>query len=98
MQEYERSFWGLATMGALIAVAKLLVSSEHITVRVVVGRAILGSATSLLAGVVLIKIPNIPPLALLSIGSAFGIVGQQFIEKLIRTKMKQLVEGKKNVG
>ena len=79
-------------MGALISIAKLLVSDERITVRVVVGRAILGSATSLLAGVVLIQVPNLSPLALLGVGSALGIVGQQYIEKILRAKLKKVVE------
>ena len=82
MQDYLKSLVGLATMGALIGVAKLLVSSNEITVRVVIGRAILGSATSMLAGAVLIQLPDIPPLALLAVGSGLGIIGQQYIESL----------------
>lgn len=99
--EWARPLAGLMGMGALIAVAKLLVSSEQITFRVVVGRAILGAATSTMAGLVLIQVPNIPPLALIAIGSALGIVGSQYVEKALRAKVatvleetKQVVEGK----
>ena len=93
MQDYMKSLVGLATMGALIGVAKLLVSSNEITLRVVLGRAILGSATSLLAGAVLIQLPDIPPLALLAVGSGIGIVGQQYIEQLLRRRVKDWVKG-----
>jgi hypothetical protein len=92
MQEWEKSLWGLAIMGALIGVAKLLVSSEELTFRVIVGRAILGSATSMLAGAVLLQIPNIPPLALLAIGSGCGIVGQQYLERLLRKRAAALLD------
>jgi len=82
-------------MGALIGVAKLLVSSEQLTFRVIVGRALLGSATSIMAGVVLVRIPNMDPMALLGVGSALGIVGQQYIEKLLRKRLAEALLKKK---
>jgi hypothetical protein len=90
MQEHEKTFMELAIMGALIGIAKLLVSSETITFRVVLGRTLLGSATSLVAGCVLIRIPNIEPLALLGVGSALGIVGQQYMEKWLRSRLDKI--------
>ncbi len=97
MQDYVKSLIGLAIMGAVIGVAKLLVSSEELTFRVIVGRAILGSATSIVAGLVLIQFPSIPPLALLAVGSGLGILGQQYIEKALRKKAAQFLspEGEK---
>jgi hypothetical protein len=91
MQEYERSIFNLVVTGSLVALGKLMVGCERLTVRLICGRAILGSATSLLAGVVLLNIPNIPPLALVSIGSGLGIVGQQVIEKLLRAKFNKVI-------
>ncbi|MGP8443123.1 holin [Burkholderia vietnamiensis] len=91
MQEHEKTFLELIIMGALIGIAKLLVSSEQITFRVIVGRALLGSATSMVAGVALLQIPNLDPLALLGIGSALGIVGSQYIEILLRRKAKAVI-------
>ncbi|KVL84190.1 holin [Burkholderia stagnalis] len=93
MQEHEKTFLELIIMGALIGVAKLLVSSEQLTFRVIVGRALLGSATSMVAGVVLLQIPELPPLALLGIGSALGIVGSQYIEILLRRKTRAILGG-----
>lgn len=78
-------------MGALIGIAKLLVSSEQLTFRVIVGRALLGSATSMVAGIALLQIPNLDPLALLGIGSALGIVGSQYIEILLRRKARAVM-------
>lgn len=91
MQEYERSLFSLILTGAFIGLAKVLVSEEGITFRVILGRAILGSATSLLAGVILINIPNINPLALVAIGSGLGIIGQQLIEKTLRDRFSKLL-------
>ncbi|HDR9062182.1 TPA: phage holin family protein [Burkholderia vietnamiensis] len=91
MQEHEKTFLELIIMGALIGIAKLLVSSEQITFRVIVGRALLGSATSMVAGVALLQIPNLDPLALLGIGSALGIVGSQYIEILLRRKAHAVI-------
>ncbi|HDR9100066.1 TPA: phage holin family protein [Burkholderia vietnamiensis] len=91
MQEHEKTFLELVIMGALIGIAKLLVSSEQLTFRVIVGRALLGSATSMVAGIALLQIPNLDPLALLGIGSALGIVGSQYIEILLRRKARAVM-------
>ncbi|MDT6993226.1 phage holin family protein [Burkholderia cenocepacia] len=91
MQEHEKTFLELIVMGALIGIAKLLVSSEQLTFRVIVGRALLGSATSMVAGIALLQIPNLDPLALLGIGSALGIVGSQYIEILLRRKARAVM-------
>lgn len=91
MQEHEKTFLDLIIMGALIGIAKLLVSSEQLTFRVIVGRALLGSATSMVAGIALLQIPNLDPLALLGIGSALGIVGSQYIEILLRRKARAVM-------
>ncbi|HDR9028758.1 TPA: phage holin family protein [Burkholderia vietnamiensis] len=95
MQEHEKTFMELIILGALIGIAKLLVSSEQLTFRVVAGRALLGSATSMVAGVALLQIPDLPPLALLGIGSALGIVGSQYIEILLRRKAKAVIGGER---
>lgn len=91
MQEHEKTILELIIMGALIGIAKLLVSSEQLTFRVVFGRALLGSATSMVAGIALLQIPNMDPLALLGIGSALGIVGSQYIEILLRRKARAVL-------
>lgn len=93
--EESKTLLGLIAAGAFIGVGKLLVSGDELSFRMIVGRAILGSATSLIAGVVLIQIPNIPQLALLGIGSALGIVGQQYVEKFLRAKVDKMEQALK---
>jgi hypothetical protein len=95
LQEHDKTFIALIVTGALIAVAKLLVSSETLTFRLIIGRAILGSATSMIAGVVLVQIPNLEPLALLGIGSMLGIVGSQYIELILRRRAKLILGAEK---
>jgi hypothetical protein len=91
LQEYEKSIVSLTAVGAFIGLGKLLISSEKITFRVVVGRAILGSATSLLAGIVLYQVPNLHPMAILGLGSGRGIIGQQYLELLLRERFSGLL-------
>ena len=86
MQEYEKGFIALALMGALIALGKMLNSDEPITLRLVLGRVIVGSALSLAAGVALYSVLDIHPLALAGIGSALGILGLNGVEAWLRKK------------
>ncbi|MFM0326074.1 phage holin family protein [Caballeronia glebae] len=95
MQEHEKTILELIIMGALIGIAKVLVGSETLTFRLIIGRAVLGSATSMVAGVVLVQIPNLDPIALLGVGSALGIVGSQYIELLLRKRAKAIIGGEK---
>ena len=84
MQEYEKGFIALALMGALIALGKMLNSDEPITLRLVLGRVIVGGGLSLIAGVALYFVPDIHPLALLGFGSVLGIAGQHVVEAWLR--------------
>lgn len=69
--------------------SKLLVSSEPLSVRLIIGRTILGSATSVIAGAVLLQVPDINPLALLGITCAFGILGSTFIEEYLKKNINK---------
>lgn len=88
MQEHEKTFLTLFTLGALIGLAKLLVSDEKLTVRLIVGRTLLGSAASVIAGIAVVQFPAIDRLALIGIASALGIVGSSFIEMWLKGKFK----------
>ncbi|KMN36496.1 holin [Chromobacterium haemolyticum] len=90
MQEHEKGVLYLVVIGAVIGLGKLLVSSEKITGRLALGRAILGGATSTVAGVVLAQFPTIPLPALIGVGSALGILGAQFLEAWLKTRVNQL--------
>ena len=95
MQEHEKSLLSLIILGALIALGKALNSSEPMTARLFVGRMILGSATSVAAGAILIWIPGISPLAINGLGAALGIAGFQAVEIWLRRKGSSLLTGKK---
>jgi len=84
MHDDLRAVWLLIATGAMIAFGKLLAGDEKITLRLAAGRIILGSATSLVAGMLLLQIPDISPLALLGTGSALGIAGAQMVESAMR--------------
>ncbi|OTG86498.1 holin [Acinetobacter sp. ANC 4558] len=89
MDNHEKTILTLIIIGGLIGMSKLLVSSEKITFRVLIGRTILGSASSLIAGLVLLQIPDISPLALIGIASALGILGSTFIEEYLKKNAKK---------
>ena len=93
MQDPEKSLWTLVAMGAVIG--KLLASDEKLSIRLVIGRTVLGSATSMLAGVVLLQFPDIPHLALLGIASGLGILGSQTIEVLLKRRAGKIIGGGK---
>lgn len=86
MQEHEKNLLLLIAIGAAIGFAKLLVSDEKLTWRLTIGRTILGAATSTIAGAIILQIPDISPLALISLASALGIMGSTFIENWLKTQ------------
>ncbi|MFJ5422269.1 holin [Pectobacterium parvum] len=89
MPNGETSFFtNLLLVGAAIGLGKLLVSEERITFRLLVGRIILGSAASMVAGVALIQFPELPELAVLGLASALGIAGSTAIEAIIERKLR----------
>lgn len=80
MQEHEKSLYSLLIIGALIAIGNVLTSNDPITPRLFAGRVILGSLVSVVAGAVLIQIPDASPLAIQGLGAALGIAGYQAVE------------------
>lgn len=86
MQEHEKNLMLLIVIGAAIGFAKLLVSDEKLTWRLMIGRTILGAATSTIAGAIILQIPDINPLALIAIASALGILGSTFIENWLKSQ------------
>lgn len=93
MQEHEKGLLYLIAIGALIAMGKLLSGNEVLTARLIIGRALLGSATSTVAGVVLVQFPLLPLPALIGIGSALGIIGAQYLEAWLKRKADIALKG-----
>lgn len=94
MQEHEKSLLSLIILGAFIALGKALSSSEPITPKLFFGRIILGSATSVAAGAVLLWIPGIDQLAVTGLGAALGIAGHQVVEAWLKRKGNDALSGK----
>jgi hypothetical protein len=86
MQEHEKSLYSLLAIGALIAIAKVLASNDPITPRLFVSRVILGSLVSVVAGAILIQIPDASPLAIQGLGAGLGIAGYQAVEMYLRCR------------
>lgn len=96
MQEHEKNMLTLLLIGAVIALAKMLVSNDPITPRLVAGRVILGSAVSMIAGAALIQFPDLPNTAINGIGCALGILGYQFVEGWLRRRGSKWMKGEDN--
>lgn len=74
----------LLLIGAVIGLGQLMVSNEHITPRLLIGRMIMGSAIAPLAAIPLLKFPEMPELAVVGLACALGILGSAFIEAGLR--------------
>ncbi|PWC10930.1 holin [Brenneria roseae subsp. americana] len=94
MNETEKSMVSLFIIGVMIAIGKVLAGSEPVTLRLFIGRVLLGGFVSMIAGVALVQFPDLPPLAVNGIGAALGIAGYQTVELLIQRRANQL--SKKN--
>lgn len=94
MQEHEKGIIYLMVIGALLGIGKLLTSSEALTTRLIIGRTIMGSGVSMVAGTLLLQFPAMPLPALVGIGSALGIMGAQFIEAWLKRKADIALKGR----
>lgn len=95
MSKDEQSLISLLVIGALIAIAKVLTSDDPITLRLFVGRVILGSLVSVAAGAVLLQLPDASPLAIQGLGAGLGIAGYQAVEMWLRRRAAGKQEGDK---
>jgi hypothetical protein len=84
----------VAIIGALISVGKLLSGNEALSLRKVIGRVILGSASSMVAFSVLIHKPTLSGLAIVGLSSLLGILGHSVIEYLAIKHLNSKIGGK----
>ncbi len=82
LDQNERTILTLAVVGVLGAAGKVLLGGKKVTLRLALGRVIVGASLSMAAGIALIEFPNLPPEGLVGIGSALGILGLEFLEQL----------------
>ncbi|HFP9222668.1 TPA: phage holin family protein [Raoultella planticola] len=93
MQDHEKKILTLALIGAAIAIGKVLNSSEPLTLRLFIGRIILGAGVSMIAGAALVQFPDLSPVAINGIGAALGIAGYQVVERWLRQRGNKFVQG-----
>ncbi|NUX55908.1 holin [Paraburkholderia youngii] len=84
LNEHEKELVILFCLGAVIGLGKLMVGGEPMSLRLVVGRMIVGAGLSASAGAVLMVFQDMPPTALVGIASAIGILGQSVLEAAVQ--------------
>lgn len=80
LNPHEKELLTLVAVGAGIGLGKLLVGGERLTVRILLGRMIIGAGLSSSAGAILIMFKELEPTALIGVASAIGILGQSVLE------------------
>lgn len=75
----------IGLVGFMLGIAKLLAGDEAITWRKVIGRSLLGTGSSLIAGLIMIPHPNASQLVIVGAAALLGILGHSLIEWVIIT-------------
>ena len=75
----------IGLVGFMLGIAKLLAGDEAITWRKVIGRSLLGTGSSLIAGLIMIPHPNAPQLVVVGAAALLGILGHSLIEWVVIT-------------
>ncbi len=84
MDNNPSSLWP-AVIGAIVAgMGTLLASSEILTWRIVLGRALSSAALGAAAGSVLLWFPHAPPAAVIGVAAALASLGTSGIERIIQ--------------
>lgn len=75
---------GMTFTGLIIGLGQLLGSDEELTPRLILGRALSSSGLSLVAGVSLLQIPDMPLIPLIGISALIASLGTSALEKIIQ--------------
>lgn len=84
LSDHEKEVLKLIVIGAVIGLGKLFLGGERMTVRLLLGRMIIGAGLSTSAGAALIMFNELSPTALVGVASIIGIMGQQALEVLVQ--------------
>lgn len=74
---------GMAVIGALIGVGRVLGSKEKVATRIAIGRCLSNTGLAMAAGTVLLVIPGAPLLALFGLSAAIATLGTAVLERWI---------------
>lgn len=75
---------GMTITGLMIGLGQLLGSTQRLTWRIVIGRALSSVGLALTAGIALIQIPNIHIVALIGLSALVASLGTSAIERIIQ--------------
>lgn len=81
-------FW-LATIGAVVGLGKLLVSSEPLTWRKAVGHGIVSAGLAASATLILIPLPDVPAPVLLGLAAFVSSLGASTITMLLQKHIER---------
>ena len=76
----------VALIGVVIGVGKLLESKEPLTWRLAAGRAVVSAGLAVSAAALLAFIPGLSQAALIGLASAMSVLGEQFLERVLKAK------------
>lgn len=84
----------LVLVGVIVSIGKSLIKEEMDSFRIIVGKAIVTAAMSLMAGGLLLFYSTLSPLAILGVASAFATFGVEGSIKLIKDFTRKRVNDK----
>lgn len=82
------SIGGLAIVGAMIGMGQLLASTEVLTWRIIIGRALSSAGLGVTAGAILLWYPGIHPVALAGIAALLASLGTSALERMVQKVLK----------
>lgn len=78
------AFFGMTLTGVIIGIGQLLGSSDKLTTRLILGRALSSAGLSLVAGVSLLQIPDMPLIPLIGLSALISSLGTSALEKFVQ--------------
>jgi hypothetical protein len=81
MDQHERNLLIAAAIGAAVMIGKAMAAAEVVTWRVLIGRALVGGTTAMIAAVALAFWPDLPAPALFGLASLAGHIGAEGLMK-----------------
>lgn len=84
-----RAIGALALAGLIAGLGTLLASSEKLTTRIVIGRALSSAALGITAASVLVWLPDVPFVAQIGIACAVSSLGTSGLERLFQRMLNR---------
>lgn len=73
-----------AVIGTLTGLGQLLASKEVLTKRIILGRCLSTAGIAMAAGIVLLIVPGLPPIAQIGVAAALASLGTSGLERMIQ--------------